>query len=72
MATRTPVENRMTSNPPRTIRLLLLVILALAVSTTAALAAPTNSQIQAKRAEAQAAREQIAQLGEELEPAIER
>ena len=72
MATRTPVENRMTSSPPRTIRLLLLVVLALAVSTTAALGAPTNSQIRAKRAEAQAARAQIAQLGEELEPAIER
>ena len=54
----------MTSIPPRPIRLLLLVILALAVSTTAALGAPTNSQIRAKRAEAQAARQQIAQLGE--------
>ena len=62
----------MTSIPPRPIRLLLLVVLALAVSATAALGAPTNGQIRAKRAEAQAAREQIAQLGEELEPAIER
>ena len=41
-ATRTPVENRMTSIPPRPIRLLLLVVLALAVSATAALGAPTN------------------------------
>ena len=48
---RGPRGDRMTSSPPRTIRLLLLVILALAVSTTAALGPRRRATSEAKRAE---------------------
>jgi cell wall-associated NlpC family hydrolase len=58
-------------NPPRrSLRLLILALIVLGLSGTAALAAPKD-QIRQKRAEAQAAREQVAALGMQLEPAIE-